>query len=62
MKRASYREAIAWIALNDSAADDDALDPLVAGTLVSSILIAEIFDVNSDKVGADIVKYREKHL
>ena len=61
MKRASYREAIAWIALNDSAGDNDALDPTRASELVSSVLIADLFDVPMEKVGEDIVRYRKKH-
>ena len=60
MKRASYREAINWIAENDSAGDDDALDPDTAGSLVSSVLVADIFDVPSEKVGRDIVAQRRK--
>jgi hypothetical protein len=62
MKRASYRDAIEWIAGNDSAGDHDALDPEAAGSLVSSVLVADIFDVPSDKVGADIVRVRKKTL
>ncbi len=60
MKRASYRHAIEWIALNDSAGDDDALDPRVASELVSAVLISDIFGVPAEKVGADIVRVREK--
>jgi hypothetical protein len=60
VKRASYREAIAWISDNDSGGDADALDPEVAGSLVSAVLVADIFDVPSEKVGADIVRYRKK--
>lgn len=62
MKRASYREAIQWIALNDSAADDDALDPIKVGELVSSVLVADIFDVPSEKVGADVVRERRREF
>jgi hypothetical protein len=62
MKRASYREAIEWIAFNDSAADDDAFDESVAGSLVSAVLVADIFDVPSEKVGRDIVRVRRKEL
>lgn len=61
MKRASYRDAIAWIALNDSGGDDDALDELAVGSLVSSVLIADLFDVPQEKVGRDVVRYRKKH-
>jgi hypothetical protein len=61
MKRASYKEAVAWIALNDSAGDDDALDCEAVSWYVSSVLVADIFDVPSEKVGKDIVAYRKKH-
>jgi hypothetical protein len=60
MKAASYRAAIKWIAENDSAADDGADDPEVCSMLVTAVLIADIFDVDSDKVGADIVRARKK--
>lgn len=60
MKRASYKEAIDWIARMDSGGDDDADDPEVVSALVTAILVAEIFDVDSDKVGADIVRRRKK--
>lgn len=58
MKRASYREAIDWIANNDSAGDPNAGDPDSAGHLVSSVLIADIFDVSTERVGRDIVRAR----
>jgi hypothetical protein len=58
MKRASYRDAIDWIAQNDSAGDDDADDPEVVGHLVSSVLIAEIFGVECERVGRDVVRRR----
>lgn len=59
MKRASYRDAIDWIAQNDSAADDNAGDPAICGSLVSAVLIADIFDVSTRKVGDDIAKRRK---
>lgn len=62
MKRASYREAIAWIGYNDSAGDPDALDATVASALVSAVLVADIFDVPAKKVGQDIVKYRRNNM
>jgi hypothetical protein len=62
MKRASYRDAINWVARNDSAGDLDALDPEIAGSLVSAILVADIFEVTSTRVGADIVRVRRKFL
>jgi hypothetical protein len=59
VKRASYRDAIDWIAQNDSAGDPDSHDAEVAGSLVSAVLIADIFDVSSEKVGADIARRRQ---
>lgn len=58
MKRASYREAVTWIAENDSTADSDANDPDVVGYLVSSVLVADIFGVEPEKVGRDVVRKR----
>ena len=60
MKRASYRDAIDWIAQNDSAGDSDALDPEAAMYLVSSVLVADIFDVPSERVGRDVVRRRQQ--
>lgn len=52
MKRASYREAIAWIGDNDDAGSDDARDPEVVRNYVTSCLIADIFGVAEERVGA----------
>lgn len=60
MKRASYREAIAWIAANDGAGDDEALDPVHCSEIVSAVLVADLFDVPNEKVGADIVRARQQ--
>ena len=62
MKRPSYREAITWIALNDGAGDDDAYDADVVSGLVTAVMLADIFDVPSDRVGRDIVRYRKRLL
>lgn len=59
MKRPSYKRAIEWIALNDGAGDDDALDAEVAGGLTTSVLIADLFEVESSKVGRDVAKLRK---
>lgn len=58
MRRASYRHAIDWIAQNDSAGDSDAMDPAAVGYLVSSVLVADIFDVECERVGRDVVRRR----
>lgn len=60
MKTASYRHAIWWIATNDSAGEDDALDPEAVQSLVTSLLVADIFDVPEIKVGEDVVRMRKK--
>jgi len=57
MKRASYRHAVEWIALNDEAAIMDVGD-IADG--VSTLLIADIFDVPPEKVAKDILKVRER--
>lgn len=62
MKRASYREAVAWVALNDSAADDDALEVEAVSGLVSTVLVADIFDVDPERVARDIIRVRKQEL
>lgn len=59
MKRASYRDAIDWIACNDSAGDNSALDAATVADLITAALVADIFDVPSQKVGADVVRRRQ---
>jgi len=60
MRRADYRDAIDWVAQNDSPADKDALDPEAVSMLVTAVLISDIFNVPSNMVGADIVKRRQE--
>jgi hypothetical protein len=59
MKRASYRHAVEWIALNDSPADNDPVDQLRG--LVTVCLVADLFGVDQDKVAADVFTFREKY-
>lgn len=61
MKRASYREAVAWIALNDETCGPEAQDPKEVETLISVALVADIFGVDVQKVAADVVRYRQKN-
>jgi hypothetical protein len=58
MKRASYREAIQWIAVNDEAGVEKT--EAECGELVSSVLVADLFDVTLERVGRDVYKAREK--
>jgi hypothetical protein len=60
LKRASYREAIDWIAQMDSAADDDALIAARVAELITSVLVADLFAVDEIKVGLDVVARRRK--
>ena len=55
MKRASYRHAVEFIALNDEAAE---LDPEVVSSLASVVLVSEIFDVTQERVAGDVVRFR----
>jgi hypothetical protein len=61
MKRASYKDAIDWIAYYDSAGiGPDSLDETLVSELITSTLIADIFDVPPEKVGRDVVRRRNK--
>jgi hypothetical protein len=60
MKRASYREAVAWIAFNDGNGDTERLDEKHCAYLTSTCLIADLFGVPNERVGKDIVRYRAK--
>lgn len=60
MKRAGYREAIAWIALNDDPGSPDSLEPDVVAAYVSSCLVADLFGVERERVGRDVVRFRKE--
>ena len=59
MKRASYREAITWIAVNDEPRWSDVDE--IAG-MISVTLIASIFQVEQNKIAQDILRYRVKNF
>lgn len=61
MNRPGYRNFIAWIAENDSAADPGNDDPETVGELVTSCMVADMYMVDPLRVGNDVVKYRNKH-
>lgn len=56
MKRVSYREAVSFIALNDSPASSDSADELLG--YVTVVLVSEIFGVDQEKVARDVFKKR----
>jgi hypothetical protein len=58
VKRASYRDAIDFIAQNDSPGCFNADDPKTVSELVSSQLVADVFAVDAIKVGRDVVRRR----
>lgn len=58
MKRPSYQSAIEWIAYNDEAGSADAMRPELVAELVTSCLVADIFDVAAARVGRDVVLHR----
>jgi hypothetical protein len=58
MKRASYREAIKWIARNDESANDDDFE--ATRNLVSVCLIADLFDVATEIVAQEVHRVRAK--
>lgn len=62
MKRASYRQAVEWIALNDNTGGGERADEIAS--YVSTLLVADLFGVEPEKVGKDIerARVREGHL
>lgn len=62
MKRASYREAIAWIAGNDSDGEDTSFEVEVVSELVTTCLVADLFGKTPRQVATAIVAFREKYV
>lgn len=58
MKRASYREAVRWIADNDE--DGGSAEVQDVAIYVTVMLIADIFGVDNTKVAADVLRERAK--
>jgi hypothetical protein len=59
MKRAGYRAAIEWIALNDNLGDDESEDVLEGYLTVA--MVADLFGAETSRVAADVAKYRAKN-
>jgi len=57
MRRASYRQGVAFIALNDEPTDLRVDD---VSYYTTSLLLAELFGVEPERVGADVVRYRTR--
>lgn len=60
MKRASYRDAIDYIAMNDDPGDPEALNEEVVAGYVTVQLVCCIFGVESERVARDVVRYRKR--
>jgi len=58
-KRASYREGVEIIALNDEAGELDCKEMVGMATVM---LLAELFGKSQETVAADVVRFREKEL
>jgi hypothetical protein len=57
VRRASYRAGVAWIAVNDEPTDRDAES--IAG-YVSTLLLADLFAIEPDRVAADVLRARRR--
>lgn len=53
-----YREAVAWVALNDNAGDREAYDVQSLHGYVTVGMVADLFGRDQLKVAYDVVKYR----
>lgn len=60
MRRASYREAVDWIAQNDSAGDCDACEEPVVAAYPTTVLVADIFGLDAQRVARDVVRRRRQ--
>lgn len=58
MKRASYRHAVQWIALNDDPETGD--NEEVIADQISVVLVADLFGVTCTKVAADVARERRR--
>jgi len=58
MKRASYREGIEIIALNDEPLETDVT---VIAEQISVMLLGDLFGKDYLKVAQDVLKFRRKH-
>jgi hypothetical protein len=63
MKRANYREGIAWIALINIALPDFVFDPMESDEknipeMICVKMLADLFSVSEEKIAEDVKKYR----
>lgn len=55
-KKATYGEAIVWIAFNDETANRT--DPTLVEGSISALLVADLFDVDPRRVAQDVIEVR----
>jgi len=66
MKRPSYRAAVEWIARNDNAGQDTAAPAKYAqsresvAAYISTVLVADLFDMPVQRVADDVMRKREQ--
>jgi hypothetical protein len=60
MKRASYKEAVFWIAHNDNAGSDDSEQEVAS--YVSTLLVADLFSVEPERVTRDVIRIRDNEI
>jgi hypothetical protein len=60
-KRASYRQGVAWIALNDDPGSIEKYQLDTLSGLISVLLLADLFGKDSEAVARDVIAYRKKH-
>lgn len=58
LKRASYREAVYWIAGNDNAGNGD--NETQVSEYITTSLIADLFGTTVERVARDIMRCRDK--
>jgi hypothetical protein len=58
MRRASFRAGVAWIAMND---EPSMAEVEQVAELISVMLLADLFEVEPERVARDVIRYRRKH-
>jgi hypothetical protein len=56
--RPTFKQAVQWIAYNDNAGNGD--DVKAVSEYVTTVMVADLFGVNSLNVAEEIMKIREK--
>jgi hypothetical protein len=57
MKRASYREGVLWIALND---EPEAMELEEVERIITVMFLADLFGVEVERVARDVIRKRQR--